>query len=859
MESIFECRRRVFESVQNGIVDRRVVDCIVHGGIATDDESPLWDYKLELPVPPAGKNDALQSAYSSKSAEIVKDCVSLYNSYGGYIVSGIRDTDRVVIGTNYGFDAADLNQKIHGATGVSIETVYREVDVSDVLPDAKIGLLFVPRRPNNCNPAQFKKDAPRGNGKLAYQAQSFYLRQRDTCRPAATPEDFEFLYGSRELENIGRITHFLENNLPSREQDFERLIGRDEEMAALWAWLSDAFSPIKILSGLGGVGKTSIAYTFAERLIVSSAAGLDRLIWLGAKSETFSGERDALVPLSRVDFSGVDELLTQILLETGCPPAQLPEEAGREDLLEMARSQLGEFSFLLVVDNVDTLPDADQQLLFHLLTQICSATRTKCIVTARRNLGAPRTAFIEIEGLLLPDFEKFVAEKASLMKVAPPPAGSRDMRKFHEDSGGSPLFAMSVLRLMSLGDSMRDALSNWRGSDGEAVREAAFRREIGRLKRKEARVLLALCYLGSASSVELAAVLGLTRYEIQEALEELRSFAMTSLDASLPGGATFKLSPTLALVTGLVEQRVPDHAEIKGKTKKLTKVAANKKPYIGEAVLRTIAYLEQGDTSSANNVVQTALQTLPDDPDLLCLLGRCLEAQGDRPKAKEVFQKAHDLGCRRRELFFGWIKVVEEQEDWNGMISVAELAEDAIKSCRFRLARNRARAELGHERSRAGDYRGAIEFYEDALVDLHAALEVYQLSPDRADLWKQNDQIVGAWLGAVRMAESSSGGDGRRLFSAYWRAITTYRIVSRAAFSGALDALSDWLGRVEGRRVLSETARDNLELASTRVRRIAEIAEARVNFEAGAKTAFQASAARARARLVTLLKGPMAG
>lgn len=854
VESVFEGRRLVYEAVRDGIVDRRIIDYVLPGGVPLDEESPLWDYKLELPVKPTAKNDALQEAYNAKCAEIVKDSVAFYNSHGGYIIAGVSDADRSVVGFEQRFDTADLNQKICGATGESVETVYREIDISDLKPGGKLGLLFIPRRPDARNPAQFKKDAPRGNGKQAYAAQAFYLRQRDSCRPASSPEDFEFLYGNREFQNVGRLNHHIENNLPSREQDFTRLIGRDDEMSVLWGWLSDAFNPIKILSGLGGVGKTSIAFTFAERLIASTGSGLDRLIWLGAKSETFSGERDRMVPATRVDFGEVDGLLHQLLLESGCPEEQLSDEMSREEILRLAHEHLREFDYLLIVDNVDTLPDADQQLLFHLLTQICSATGTKCIMTARRNLGAPRSAFIEIEGLPKADFEKFVAEKASLLRIPFTDVSTKVMTDFHEASGGSPLFAMSVLRLVSLGDALKDAIAHWKGSDGDAVRQAAFLREIGRLKRNEARTLLALCYLGSASSVELCSVLGLSRYEVQAALEELQAFAMTGIDTSLPGGASFKLSPTLALVTGLVEQRAPDHAEIKAKAGRLKNVASNKKPHIAGAVTRAMAYIEQGDPDGALKVVNAALTTLPDNPDLLCLAGRCHQQRKDRTKAKENYQRAFELGCRKRELFMGWIQISEAQEDWNAVIDVCLAAEEAIKSCRFRLMSNHAHAQLGHERCRSGDYRTALDHYERAIANLHDALASYQLGPDRADLWRQNEEIVQAWLGAVRMAETQAGGDGRRLFGAYWKALSSFRWGARTGFVGAINALSGWLSRVEGRRSLSLTAREGLEQAASRLAKIIELAEARSHFTDEQMAAFRTGALRVSDRLSKLLQ-----
>jgi hypothetical protein len=222
----------------------------------------------------------------------------------------------------------------------------------------RIGLLFVPKRSNGIRPAQFKKAAPEGpSGKRAYQQHDFYFRERDICRTARTAEDLEFLYGPRNLDAPNRSSHYLENNLPPRDVELGRLIGRDEHIAQLWMRLADSFSPVKVLSGLGGVGKISIAYTFAERLIYQAPPYIDRLVWLGAKPETFAALSGRVIPTARVDFDTIDTLLVQLLMETGCPPEQIPEQPSRDQLMGVAQYHLAAFSYLLVVDNVDTLPD----------------------------------------------------------------------------------------------------------------------------------------------------------------------------------------------------------------------------------------------------------------------------------------------------------------------------------------------------------------------------------------------------------------------------------------------------------------------------------------------------------------------
>jgi hypothetical protein len=321
--------------IAQGVTDVRVVEALLRDGLAISDEAAVWDFKRELPVRPAEKLSASLSAdYDAKFAEIVKDAVSFYNSYGGYLIAGIDNATRAVVGFNKSFDTADLNKRIQGATDHSIETIFRTVPITIGSKEILIGLLLIPKRSPRITFTQFKKSAPRGlNGKRAYEQHDVYFRERDNCKKAVTAQDLEFLVGSRNIELAVDMGLAIENNLPARDIELSKFVGRDKEIYKLWLWLGDAFSPVKILSGLGGVGKTSIAYTFAERLIYETNSNIDKVIWLGAKEESFSPHKGKMVPTSRVDFRTIDDVLEQLLVESGCPPQMISKDPSRDELM----------------------------------------------------------------------------------------------------------------------------------------------------------------------------------------------------------------------------------------------------------------------------------------------------------------------------------------------------------------------------------------------------------------------------------------------------------------------------------------------------------------------------------------------
>lgn len=76
-------------------------------------------------------------------------------------------------------------------------------------------------------------------------------------------------------------------NLPEKPP-YDRLVGRDEVLAAVNQALQAASGkPIVVVSGLGGIGKTAVAYEVVKQAMQSGR--FEKLAWETAKSEEFTG------------------------------------------------------------------------------------------------------------------------------------------------------------------------------------------------------------------------------------------------------------------------------------------------------------------------------------------------------------------------------------------------------------------------------------------------------------------------------------------------------------------------------------------------------------------------------------------
>jgi hypothetical protein len=502
---------------------------------------------------------------------------------------------------------------------------------------------------------------------------------------------------------------------------------------------------------------------------------------------------------ARVDFEDIESFLKSLLLETGCPPSEIDEDSSPDNLRHLCLGHLSSFRYLVIVDDVDTLDDEMQQEMLYLISFLFARSRSKALMTARRNLGLPRKNFLELSGLNEFEFADFVSQAASILKIPSPCSPqSSSMAKFHSITGGSPLFAMSVLRLVSLGERFTDALVSWEGADGDAVREAAFSKEVSRLTLLEARVLLCAAYLAYTSPVELSSLLGVSRYEIQRALDTLRQFSMISIESDLPGGATMVVPRTIALTSRVIERRVPNASSLRVLCNEQRSIHEDPTHFVSDAIRRSMAYLRASDFATALSTIETALQRLPDHPDLLCMLGRCkVEAGGNlAADADQAFRRAHEAGSKRRELFEYWIAGLRDRRDWSQVISVATLAESELRfPGRFAESRAEGYIRIGEDLTRALRYDEAEKKLLEGAYDLKGVLRSVSGSLFH-DLRSIQQTLIIRWLRVIKMICDQSGRHGR-FVGAVIKAGTEFGFFDRNVLLNAFGLIEQDLIRAE--------------------------------------------------------------
>lgn len=838
---VYAHRSRLFRHIQQGTLNEEVVHELLPNGSALLVEKALWDYKRELPLLAADRQPSPEEKdlYAARMAAIVKDSVSFYNSYGGYIVAGVDDRTRAIVGFDNHFSVEDLQKKIYAATGHRIDCHFALCDAKCADTPKKAGILFIPRRPYSVPPVQFRRNAPKNpsTGSMAYKEGDIYLRIGDECRPAHSAEDYSFLCGEgrRETSVVDefRRSPILLNNLGSKDPGFIKFVGRESYLRELWFWVCDGFTPVKLLTGIGGVGKTTLAREFAEDFIRNPPNGLTKLIWLTAKRKLYTAVRGVFQATSRVDFSDTNTLLRAILCELGSPAQLLDPEMTVQELVEECVGALELFPALLIVDDVDSLDPVQQQEVFQTMIQIATRTIGRwtspslVLLTSRLDLGASPRQLLHIAGLDESDFVaycKLTAESIGMPFTLK--EGTQLLHRFHKMTDGSPTFAASILRLMNNGQHLESVLKEWKGADGDEVRRFAFGRELDQLSDSQIRTLYAACLLGDTSFVELQGILESNDRLLNDDLGALRRYHLITLGEDLPGGARIIIPSSLTLVTDLIAKRIADPRKLARLCARAQRGTASVPPDVGEAIRRVAALWREGKPEDALQSAEVAASQYPDHADIECLLGRAYLNLNppDAVQAERHLKRAQKLECARPELPDLWIKAKVLREDWVGLLDGESLFGDIPATI---IAHATAYFELGMIAVRARNIERALTQWRMGFRELSKAMTHSQLR-GREQEGRQLQRSLAE--NVLRATESLTKFDSDKL-SVWMVGIDAINVgvKSYEAIALSCNAILAWWRAVEARRKYDPRA---FQVVGDQVKRI-DRALARMSNEFG--------------------------
>lgn len=738
-------KRELAKLASAGSLGQRIVDLVAKDGLCAPIESEQLDYKRHCSGDDIGM------------AELCLDVVALHNTYGGYIVMGVAEGPQEsfeLVGCTEPVDIERLKNKIRDFTDERILVTQAACQATSVDGAAvPLQVLYIPQRNAGDEPVHFVKDGPgKGHkGRRVFDRGDIFFREADECRLARGAKVVEIwrcqpnpLLSEEDPKRAVPLRR-IENNLPDRNVICPQVVGRRDALDHLWRWLPDDLAHVKVLAGEGGIGKTSIAYEFADQVTLLGSQPFQQLIWLSAKERQFRPFRNTYDEMVETHFASYDELVDCLCDHLAISEAER-EGTTTTKKLRLVKAALEIIPSFIVIDDVDSLPEGEQRQTLE-IGLLFGGTRAKMLLTTRKNVSYSTDVCYTVSGLQREEFRSFFG---ALQERFPSPTRPRlkeaDVDRVWSASNGSPLFAESILRLLGY-QSVGEAIAAWQGGSGDDVRRAALSREIQQLKPEARRVLLALALLSEASAAELVEVSGYPASKVAEAVQSLSSLFL--IDAPRLGTeARARVSDTTSrLALAMRRELVVDHARLEKairdfRSGSVGETATPGSKTVASAILQALALERQGKIVEAIDTLQHAARKVSKDrrADLQAYEGHLYlklpspDIEASRKACREAFQS----GCLKRRMFETWFSAEWEAGNFPGTEEVAraciEKQIEPIHEWRIRLAA--ALLSKAHAQS-AG--RFTISVLPAYLEASSALAEAIRLAPrDEAQKWRPN-------------------------------------------------------------------------------------------------------------------------
>jgi hypothetical protein len=321
---------------------------------------------------------------------------------------------------------------------------------------------------------------------------------------------------AQQLEQLGRTLNQALLNLPPRR--YTHLVGREKQIDEILARLRSVgplAQTVVAITGLGGIGKTALAYEVSQRLL------LEGRFWESAKSLEFIGTK--IVPRGSPASISFPSLLASIA-------RQLDHEEwlalSLSDLQKRVRYALQTSSYLVVVDNLETVQDYETLALeLHSILGSSQADKpSKALLTSRERLVDNSYVYDHyIEGLSEPDSRDFLRQEAEnrgaqgLLHT-----GERLLKRVYTITRGMPLALQLVVSQYLVGIALDSELDRLQEAKEEQLYEFIYMDLWFKLSIPAQKVMVAVAaFTSSAARSMLQPVSRTTEDEFESALTEL--------------------------------------------------------------------------------------------------------------------------------------------------------------------------------------------------------------------------------------------------------------------------------------------------------------------------------------------------
>jgi tetratricopeptide (TPR) repeat protein len=717
--------RIVHDFVTAGALGDEVISALVPGGRFHDFESWVFDYKTGYHLSTTIKSPDLELA------ELIKDFVAFHNSMGGYVLITYPDSHPAPAIVSILNNTDDVLRRLasYAGTLLPIRFYKCKITVDDVAHTSIC--VFIPKRPATSKPVAFAKNSPNKGDQAApsyiFKKNDIYVRRDFECIPANNDlELLSFVFSERSATTLLSLPITTENNLPLRDPNLIRFVGRKQYLEDLWAWLADYRSPIRVLTASGGIGKTAVAYEFASQVVDQPGASLEKVVWLSGKKITYSGLRGKLEPTTRCDFSDINTFLDALLLHIGHPKSLLDSLIERDDKIDCVIESLSVFGILLVVDDVDSLEKDGQRDLFSILSHIAIKANhvnklSRVLFTSRLELFTGADQRMPVEGFIGDEFVAFL-EMMTKYFIKDQEISVRIMDARDEilgASGGSAIFILSIVRLVSLGHDLTKSIEEWKGKKGELVRAFAFQREIQQLSQPQREILYAIQLLSRARIEEIQEICGITSNEIDEELGALREYHLYSVKENAISGTVLEVPEPIRLMYDITGQSIISarRSRIENACARVRHNEEDPGRTIGVIISQTTAYWKSGAVDVAIAYLNQEIRKYNKSGELYSLRAKSKMMLGSKhfAGADDDFATAEKYNCDKLILLRDWCSLKIQKQDWRGLQQLIERISDSERYPIICLCLVFAIMKRGEKAAFGKSFPDAINLYSEAI------------------------------------------------------------------------------------------------------------------------------------------------
>ncbi|MCB0171435.1 MAG: hypothetical protein KDI62_08900 [Anaerolineae bacterium] len=356
---------------------------------------------------------------------------------------------------------------------------------------------------------------------LGISESAFYRQRRDAL--AALTE----IALTHETQARSYLISRLDDRLDT--PSYQQLYGLDELLVRLGQILCDR-SDIRLfcLTGIGGIGKTSLADALARQTIANGC--FEEVAWISARQQWFA-------PWGEIQETGQPALTRQellVALNQQLSEAPVPPRPA-DELLTALKGRLRSRSHLIILDNLETA--ADYQEIWPLLYELSQLAWI--LLTSRVAVHEqPYLHLTNLTELTPTDAEALIRDEArrrgiTALAEAPP----EPITQIYDIAGGNPLALKLIIgqvHLRSLSTILTD-FKEARGQKVEALYEFIYH-QAWQLLDDTARQVLVAMPLVTAPGVTLEHLAGISEVpydSLNQALDLLIQLSLVQVGGSL--------------------------------------------------------------------------------------------------------------------------------------------------------------------------------------------------------------------------------------------------------------------------------------------------------------------------------------